>query len=236
MKKCYKAVRIARKDGFMSKKHSCLLLVLLFIFAFTGCSNAAADSTSEKSEKAGQTESPAVDTETQGESEAGQTEQSGSGNTAVVYFSATGTTAEVANQIAEETGADIFEIVPEEPYTSEDLNYSDDNCRANKEMNDEATRPAISSDLSAVSEYDVIYLGHPVWWGTAPRIIQTFLENSDISQARVYTFCTSGGSGVEQSVEDLQGLYPDVNIVGGRRFGQGADAEIKEWIEELEVK
>ena len=95
MKKCYKAVRIARKDGFMSKKHSCLLLVLLFVFAFTGCSNASADSASEKSEKAG------------------QTEQSGSGNTAVVYFSDTGTTAEVANQSAEETGADIFEIVQE---------------------------------------------------------------------------------------------------------------------------
>ncbi|MCB6202236.1 flavodoxin [Extibacter muris] len=221
-----------KKDGFIIKKHSCLLLVLLFVFAFTGCSNDAADSTSEKSEKAGQTESSTIGTDTQGETEAGQTEQNDSGKTAVVYFSATGTTEEVANQIAEETGADIFEIVPEEPYTSEDLNYSDDNCRANKEMNDEAARPAISSDLSVVSEYDVIYLGYPVWWGTAPRIIQTFLENSDISQAAVYTFCTSGGSGIEQSVEDLQGLYPDVNIVSGRRFGQGADADVKEWIEE----
>lgn len=78
--------------------------------------------------------------------------------------------------------------------------------------------------------------GYPVWWGTAPRIIQAFLENSDISQAAVYTFCTSGGSGIEQSVEDLQGQYPDVNIVGGRRFGQGADADVKEWIEEHDVK
>lgn len=225
-----------RKDSFIIKKYSCLLVVLLFVFAFTGCSNTSEDSTSKKSEKTGQRESSAVDTDTQGESAAGQPEQGGSGKTAVVYFSATGTTAEVANRIAEETGADIMEIVPEEPYTSEDLDYGVENCRANKEMNDETARPAISSDLSAVSEYDVIYLGYPLWWGTAPRIIQTFLDHSDISQASVYAFCTSGGSGVEQSVKDLQGLYPDVNIVSGRRFDQGADADVKEWIEGHDIK
>lgn len=198
----------------MIKKYSCLLLVLLFVFSFTGCRNPSVDSTPEKSE-------------------AEQTEQSGSQKIAVVYFSATGTTAEVAKLIAEETGADIIEIVPEEVYTPEDLKYNDDNCRANKEMNDDTARPAISSDLGAVTEYDVIYLGHPIWWGTAPRIIQTFLENYDISQTVVYTFCTSGGSGIEQSVKDLQDLYPNLNIVSGKRFNQATDADIKEWIESL---
>lgn len=214
----------------MIKKHNCLLLVLLFVFAFTGCSNVSADSAAEKPVKDVQTEDTSGSTDMQEESEAEQTEQIDSAKKAVVYFSATGTTAEVAKLIAEETGADIFEIVPEEAYTSDDLNYNDDGCRANKEMNDETARPAISSDLSAVSEYDVIYLGYPIWWGTAPRIIQTFLENYDISQAAVYTFCTSGGSGIQQSVKDLQSLYSNINMVSGKRFSGAADADVKEWI------
>lgn len=88
-----------------------------------------------------------------------------------MYFSGTGNTREVADLLAKETDADIFEIIPKYMYTSDDLNYNDDNCRANQEMNDESARPAIINDLSAVSEYDVIYLGYPIWWGTAPRII-----------------------------------------------------------------
>lgn len=135
--------------------------------------------------------------------------------------------------IAKVTGADIFEIVPEEQYTSEDLNYNDDNCRANKEMNDDTARPVIADDLSMVSEYDVIYLGYPIWWGTAPRIVQTFLESYDISQATVHTFCTSGGSGIEKSVEDLQDLYPDVNIADGKRFGAVSEEAVKDWIESI---
>lgn len=217
----------------MIKKHSCLLLVLLFVFAFTVCSNVSADSAAEKPVKDVQTEDTSDSTDMQGESEAEQIEQIDSAKTAVVYFSATGTTAEVAKLIAEETGADIFEIVPEEAYTSDDLNYNDNDRRANKEMNDDTARPAISSDLSEVSEYDVIYLGHPIWWGTAPRIVQTFLEKYDISQASVYTFCTSGGSGIEQSVKDLQSLYSDINIVSGKRFSGATEADVKEWVESL---
>ena len=80
-------------------------------------------------------------------------------------------------------------------------------------MNDDTARPAIRNDLSSVTEYDVIYLEHPIWWGTAPRIIKTFLESYDLTGASVYTFCTSGGSGIEQSLKDLQGLYTDINNV-----------------------
>ena len=135
-----------------------------------------------------------------------------------MYFSGTGNTREVANLIAREAGVDIFEIIPEDMYTSDDLNYNDDNCRANREMNDDSARPVISNDLSAVSEYDVIYLGYPIWWGTAPRIIQTFIENCDISGSTVYAFCTSGGSGIEKSISDLQQMYPKVNIVDGKKI------------------
>lgn len=152
---------------------------------------------------------------------------------AVVYFSGTGNTREVANLLAKEADADIYEIVPENAYTSDDLNYNDDDCRANQEMNDDSARPAISNDLSAVSEYDVIYLGYPIWWGTAPRIIQTFIENYDISGATVYAFCTSGSSGIEQSISNLQKLYPDVNIAGGKRLNDATEVGVKEWINSL---
>lgn len=160
-------------------------------------------------------------------------EQENKGKAAVVYFSGTGNTREVAELLAEETVADIFEIIPENMYTADDLNYHDNNCRANQEMNDDSARPAISNDLSAVSEYDVIYLGYPIWWGTAPRIIQTFIESYDLSGATVYTFCTSGGSGIEKSISDLQQLYPDVNISDGNRFNNATESDIREWIESL---
>ena len=140
----------------------------------------------------------------------------------------------VENQQTEKDAeADIFEIIPENMYKADDLNYNDDNCRANQEMNDDSARPAISNDLSVVSEYDVIYLGYPIWWGTAPRIIQTFIENYDISGATVYMFCTSGGSGIESSISDLQMLYPDINIVDGKRLNDATETGIREWIESL---
>lgn len=154
--------------------------------------------------------------------------------TAVVYFSATGTTEEVAQLVAKMTDADIFEIIPETSYTREDLNYNNDNCRANREMNDNSARPAISEDMSAVSNYDVVYLGYPIWWGTVPRIIQTFLESCDLSKATVYTFCTSGSSSIKQSISDLQELYSDINIVSGKRFNGATESDVKYWLDSLE--
>lgn len=170
---------------------------------------------------------------TGGQTETTQTEQNDSTKIAVVFFSATGTTAEAANLIADETGAARFEIVPQEAYTPEDLNYTDDNCRANQEMGDTSARPAIKNDLSQAAEYDTIYLGYPIWHGTAPRIIQTFLENYNLNDATVYLFCTSGGSGIEQSIQDLQRSYPDINIAGGKRFNGADEAEAKEWLDGL---
>jgi len=153
--------------------------------------------------------------------------------TAVVYFSATGKTAEIAEMIADKTNADLFEIVPEIPYVSDDLNYNDDNCRANKEMNDDSARPEISGDLSDVESYDTIYLGYPIWWGTAPRIIQTFIESCDLSDAEIYTFCTSGGSGIEKSVSDLQDMYQNINIMSGKRLNGASEEDVHACIEEL---
>lgn len=188
--------------------------MVVFVFSLSACTT----SENSRNDAAGQTE-------------AEQSGQNDSAKTAVVFFSATGTTAEAANLIAEQTDADLFEIVPQETYTSEDLNYTDDNCRANREMDNAAARPAIENDLSKVAEYEVIYLGYPIWHGTAPRIIQTFLENYDLSNATIYTFCTSGGSGIEQSIQDLKSSYPDINIADGKRLNDATAADIREWIE-----
>lgn len=89
--------------------------------------------------------------------------------------------------------ADLYEIVPAQPYSSDDLNYNNDSCRANLEMNDEDARPEIAKDLSAAENADAIYIGYPIWWGTAPKIIYTFLESYDLSGKAIYLFCTSGG-------------------------------------------
>lgn len=198
----------------MRKRILGLLLMVVFVFSLSACTT----SENNGNDAAAQTE-------------AEQSGQSDSAKTAVVFFSATGTTAEAANLIAEQTDADLFEIVPQEAYTPEDLNYTDDNCRANQEMDNAAARPAIENDLSKVAEYEVIYLGYPIWHGTAPRIIQTFLENYDLSNATIYTFCTSGGSGIEQSIQDLKSSYPDINIADGKRLNDATAADIREWIE-----
>ena len=152
----------------------------------------------------------------------------------VVYFSGTGNTKQVAETMAAALGTKTLEIVPKEPYTEADLNYNDDGCRANREMQDDHARPGIDGDLSEVSEYETIYLGYPIWWGTAPRIIQTFMESYDLSGKTVYTFCTSGGSGIDQSVSDLKDAYQEVNIAGGHRFSRNDTQEtIQEWLDSL---
>lgn len=112
--------------------------------------------------------------------------------------------------MSEELPADIYEIEPAEVYTNDDLDYNNDSCRANQEMDDESARPEIGNDLSTILDYENIYIGYPIWWGTRPRIIQTFLETYDLSGKTIYTFCTSGGSGIEQSVEDLKKGLPGI--------------------------
>ncbi|MDY4836133.1 MAG: flavodoxin [Frisingicoccus sp.] len=181
------------------------------------------------------TENTSDATETESVSEDNGSEQDGFPNmkAAVVYFSGTGNTKAVAEVMAEKTEADIYEIIPSEEYTDVDLNYNDNNCRANKEQNDDTSRPEIRNDLSATCDYDAIYLGYPIWWGTVPRIIQTYIEQYDLSDVTIYTFCTSGSSGIERSIQDLQEWYPDINIVSGKRFDGADESDIQAWLDSL---
>ena len=221
------------------KKYLSVILGIILTACLVACGSSNKDSVNDDKQEVINNQNVSVTDEKEISAENKQTEmdadseQENEEKVAVVYFSGTGNTREVADLLAKETDADIFEIIPKNMYTSDDLNYNDDNCRANQEMNDESARPAISNDLSVVSEYDVIYLGYPIWWGTAPRIIQTFIESYDISGATVYMFCTSGGSGIEKSISDLQQLYPDVNIVDGKRLNDATELDIREWIESL---
>ncbi|MGN0617770.1 MAG: flavodoxin [Ruminiclostridium sp.] len=148
----------------------------------------------------------------------------------VVYFSCTGNTKSVAEKIAQLTGADLYEIVPAEPYTDADLNYNNDSCRANREMNDPSARPAIGSNTVDISAYDTVYIGYPIWWGTMPRIINTFLDTYDLSGKTVMPFCTSGGSGVSKSVSDIRAEEPAADVRDGLRASGSLDSSIDEWI------
>lgn len=152
-------------------------------------------------------------------------------NSVVIYFSATGNTKKVAEYIKEASGSDIIEIIPEEKYTNEDLSYSNDDCRANKEQNDVNARPQISNKIN-IEEYDVIYLGYPIWWGDVPKIILTLFDTHDFSGKTIIPFCTSGGSGISQSVNTLKTF--NYNVKDGKRFNSSVTMnEVETWINEI---
>lgn len=153
------------------------------------------------------------------------------GRTLIAYFSCTGTTKAAAEQLAALTGADLYEIVPEEAYTADDLDYNSD-CRANREQNDPSARPAIAGELPDLTDYDTILLGDPIWWGTLPKIIDTFLESTDLSGKVILPFCTSGGSGIGTSVSALRDALPDADIRDGLRMNGAAEEEMQTWLTE----
>ena len=150
-------------------------------------------------------------------------------NVLVAYFSASGVTKNVAEKIANENGYDIFEIVPEEKYTTEDLDYTNKDSRSTIEMNDKSFRPPIAETCD-MGEYDTLVIGFPVWWYTAPTIINTFIDSVDLTGKTIKAFCTSGGSGIDKCVSDLQASYPELNFSKGMRFA-GNVSQAKEWIE-----
>lgn len=156
----------------------------------------------------------------------------------VVYFSATNNTESVAIKIQSEINSDLYEILPEVPYSSDDLNYHKDDSRANKEQNDPTARPKIGSKtIENIEKYDYIFLGYPIWWGIAPKIIYSFLESYDFSGKTIIPFCTSGGSPVGSSATNLHSLAPSATWLDGRRFSTSvSQSQIKNWIEGLNIQ
>jgi len=134
----------------------------------------------------------------------------------VTYFSASGKTERKAKELAELTGADLFEIQPETPYTKADLNWMNPKSRSSVEMKNTSSRPALKKKDFDFSSYEEVYIGFPIWWYTAPTIINTFLETYDFSGKVIRLFATSGGSGIEKACKDLASLYPSLHIAEGR--------------------
>ena len=214
------------------KKKFALLLAACLALAAVGCGSTAASGsaatpafseTADSQTQPTPTAEPEATPETTPEAEA-------SSRILVAYFSCTGHTQAVAEQIAQQTGADLYEITPADPYTAEDLNYKDNNCRANQEMNDPAARPALGGDALELSDYDTILLGYPIWWGTMPRILNTFLDTYDLSGKTVLPFCTSSSSGISQSLAALKEVAPSADVRDGLRASGPEDSGIAAWL------
>ena len=153
--------------------------------------------------------------------------------TLVAYFSATGTTAQVAEKLAKVTGADLFEIKPEQPYTEADLNWRDDQSRSSVEMNDRSSRPAIANKVENMAQYDTVFIGSPIWWGREPSIIDTFVESYDFSGKRIIPFVTSGSSDIGDYGQNLQALAPNASVDTGKRFPSSVSEEtLAAWAKE----
>ena len=149
----------------------------------------------------------------------------------VAYFSASGTTKGVAQQLAEVAGADLHEIKPEQPYTETDLDWHDKQSRSSVEMQDKHSRPAITAKLQSMKDYDVVYVGFPIWWYTCPTIINTFMEAYDFQGKTIIPFATSGGSSIKKACADLKAAYPNLNCKEGKLLNRASKEELQKWVE-----
>ena len=221
------------------KKLIVIPLLFVFLFICAGCGSATASTPSASSPTA--MPEQAVDTTPASEQETGDTAQNkptespvelpSADNTLVVYFSATGTTRGVAEKIAALTDAELVEIVPAQPYTTEDLNYNDRTTRATVEQNTPDVRPEIANEIS-LDGYTTVYLGYPIWWGQAPRILSTFVEGHDFTGITVIPFCTSGGSGAGRTGETLGEQAGSGTFLSSTRFSAGvSEPDLQKWIE-----
>lgn len=229
------------------KKITALLLTIGMCAGVTACGNEqAGNSTTVESETVGATEAVSESETTESTTEQiesieessveekSESSETNGTNTLIVYFSATGTTEGIAEYIAEGLRADIYEIIPEEPYTDADLDYGDNNSRSTLEMNDSSIRPAISGSVDNMEQYDTIYIGYPIWWGEAPRIVDTFVESYDFTDKTVIPFCTSASSGMGSSASGLESLAGSGNWLSGQRFSGNESAEtVMEWVNQF---
>jgi flavodoxin len=153
----------------------------------------------------------------------------------VAYFSATGTTEAVARTLAQAAKADLYQITPEKPYTSADLDWTNKSSRSTVEMKDRTSRPAIKGRCEKMAQYDVVFVGYPIWWGVAPTIVNTFLESYDFSGKTIVPFCTSGGSGIGATDKYLKPSCSDKTVfLPGKLIGSGAGkSELEDWVRSL---
>ena len=194
---------------------------IIALAALVGCGNAQ----NKKAEQNVASTGTATVTETE------QTQQETTMKTLVTYFSASGVTRNAAKQVADIIGADLFEITPEQLYTDADLDWRDKQSRSTIEMNDKNSRPAIKDGgkVENLAQYEVVYVGFPIWWYTAPTIINTFIEANDFTGKIIVPFATSGGSNIKKACEDLQAAYPNYKFGEGKLLNSIDKADIEKW-------
>lgn len=220
------------------KKLTAILLSLLMVIGFGACSGNTEQTGQSSTQQSTENSSPAgtADNESSLSPDSSSTPdtEDGSLKVLVAYFSATNTTEGVAEHIANGLNADLYEIVPEQPYTSADLDWNDNDSRSTIEMNDPNARPAISGSVENMEQYDVVFIGYPIWWGEAPRIVSTFMESYDFSGKTIVPFCTSGGSGMGSSASNLEKLTGNAQWLDGQRLnGSDSQDEVMEWVNSL---
>ena len=153
----------------------------------------------------------------------------------VAYFSATGTTKAVAEDLAKVMDATLFEIEPVQPYSAADLDWRDSMSRSSVEMHDSNSRPAIKNKVEDIAQYDVVFLGYPIWWYVAPTIINTFIDENNLDSKKVYCFATSGGSPIGPCVEALKKQYPDIDWQEGKLLNHASKETLEAWKQEVEL-
>lgn len=220
------------------RKLTALLLLLALAAACTACGSVLAQTTAEAAPTAAAEPAPAETPAPAPEPEEASSAPEESAAPAepestvlVVYFSGTGTTRRIAERLAALSGSDLAEIVPAQPYTAEDLNYNDRTTRATVEQNTPDARPEIANEIS-LEGYTTVYLGYPIWWGQAPRILSSFVESHDFTGMTVIPFCTSSSSGAGRTGEKLGEQAGSGTFLASTRFDADvSDAELQAWLE-----
>lgn len=225
------------------KRTLSLLMSLVMALSLAACSGSGDGSSSQVSSAAPESsaaESSASESSSEAPSSSevsSQAQDTGSGSSMlVVYYSATGNTAQVAQYIADSTGGDLFEIQPVEPYTDDDLNWIDDNSRVSQEHADESLRDVelVADTVDNWDQYDTVFIGYPIWWGIAAWPVDGFVEANDFSGKTVIPFCTSSSSGLGESGQLLADMAGTGDWQEGQRFRSSASQEdVQSWIEEL---
>lgn len=217
------------------KKITSILLALVLVFSFAACSNNSDNSAST----ANSTTSTPAGKQSTDESSDNNTDSTSNSKILVVYYSATGSTKAVAETIADTTGADLFEITPVDPYTSDELNWTNDNSRVSVEHNDESKRdvPLTKTTPDNWADYDTVFIGYPIWWGIAAWPVNNFVEGNDFTGKTVIPFCTSSSSGLGQSGDLLADMAGTGNWQDGERFSSGASSsKVESWVNSLDLK
>ncbi len=212
------------------KKIALILLAVVMVLSLTACTggNEPAETNSADSSQTGTNEDSTPDT---------SSSDAEPGKILVAYFSATNNTEGVAQKLADGLGADLYKIVPEQPYTDEDLDYGNSKSRSSVEMNDPSSRPAISGSVENMEQYNIVFIGYPIWWGEAPRIMSTFIESYDFSGKTLVAFSTSASSGFGSSDSALKSATGTATWLDGHRFSASVSAEdLFAWANELGIK